>query len=656
MLLISNLLNSTYDNLLQTTTVQMASNVTRESPSTICKKCSKLFTDPRMLPCLHSFCKKCIESLVTQDGSKKTIRCPSCKAATPIPEKGVEAIPQNVRLSYEAEVALYEAKIKGQPPSECDECCRVPPQPIVAFCYMCRGFLCKPCHEHHCVSRQAVKHKVLKIEEARNKEIAEELKQHIPPPPLYCQEHAGKEVEFYCTSCNVLMCMKCTIIDHTGHKFEDLTRYAQKWKEDLSQSAQSMPDTITKLDAAIANGKVMTRKVGARRISVNDAIRNTFQELCKALDEREKALLAQSSEIVTTKLTSLQIQMEEMMSLRDEISSCSAAISEAQRSHTDAQLLSVVTVLHARLQEVMNKFSVMALQLREDDTMTIAVETTALVSDISTFGSIKKRQPRDYTRLSKPVMTISGINTPYYVAVHYSGDVFVTSHNNHCVCVFDKNGTKKATIGSRGSGDGQFSYPLGIAISGDVMFVAENGGNRIQKLTITGEPLMKFGTSGMGNGQLHQPRGICLAGDGKLYVAEYANKRVQVFNPDGTFSSIITGLGDNELRKPKAVAIDQSGNLHVADHGSNCIKVFTADGEYIRQYGSGQLLGPTGIIVDQDGYCLVGDQSGNCLWIFDPDGKFVHSVPTTGSLRGVTLDNEGFMYVVDSIICCVHKF
>ena len=499
-------------------------------------------------------------------------------------------------------------------------------------------------------------HKVLKIEEARNREIAEELKQHIPPPPLCCQEHAGKEVEFYCTSCSVLVCMKCTIIEHTGHKFEDLTKYAQTWKEDLSQSAQSMPDTITKLDAAIANGKVMTEKVGTQRMSVNDAIRNTFQELHKALDEREKALLAQSSEIATTKLTSLQIQMEEMMSLRDEISSCSAAISEAQRSHTDAQLLSVVTVLYARLQEVMNKFSVMALQLQEDDTIAIAVKTTALVSDISTFGSIKKHQPRDYTSISKPIMTISGINTPYYVAVHYSGDVFVTSHNNHCVCVFDKNGTKKATIGSRGSGDGQFSYPLGIAISGDVIFVAENGGNRIQKLTITGEPLMKFGTSGMGNGQLHQPRGICLASDGKLYVAEYANKRVQVFNPDGTFSSIITGLGDNELRKPKAVAIDQSGNLHVADHGSNCIKVFTADGEYVRQYGSGQLLGPTGITVDQDGYCLVGDQSGNCLWIFDPDGKFVHSVPTTGSLRGVTLDNEGFMYVVDSIICCVHKF
>jgi len=498
-------------------------------------------------------------------------------------------------------------------------------------------------------------HKILKIEEARNREIAEELKQHMSPTQLYCQEHAGKEVEFYCTSCSVLVCMKCTIIEHTGHKFEDLTKYAQKWKDDLSRSAQSMPEAITKLDAAIADGKVMTEKVGARRISVNDTIQNAFQELHKALDEREKALLGQISEIATSKLTSLQIQMEEMTSLRDEITSCSAAISEAQRSHTDAQLLSIVTVLHARLEELMNKFSVMPLQLQEDDAITTDVKTTSLVREISTFGSVNKHQRRDYKSLSKPVMTISGIYQPYNVAVHDSGDIFVTNFSESCVYVFDKSGTKKGTIGSRGSGDGQFSNPLGIVISGDVMFVGEHGGNRIQKLTVTGEPLMEFGSPGSGNGQLQYPWGMCLANDGKLYVAEYTNKRVQIFNPDGTFSSIITGLGDNVLRGPEAVAFDQSGNLHVADYGSNSIKVFTTDGKYIRQYGSGQLQHPSGIIVDQDGYCLVGTQS-NCLSIFDPKGKHVHSIPTAGALHCVTLDKDGFVYVVDYGSSCVYKF
>ena len=193
----------------------MASNVAQESPSTICKKCAKLYTDPRMLPCLHSFCKKCLESLAAQDGSKKTIRCPSCKTASPIPKKGVQAIPQNTQLSYEAEVAMYESQIKRETPTECGECSRVPLQPIVSFCCTCCTFLCKPCHEHHCSSRKlALNHEVLKLEETREMEVAKELRQYMPPTPLYCQAHAGKEVEFYCTSCSVLVCIKCTIIEH----------------------------------------------------------------------------------------------------------------------------------------------------------------------------------------------------------------------------------------------------------------------------------------------------------------------------------------------------------------------------------------------------------------------------------------------------------
>jgi len=60
--------------------------------------------------------------------------------------------------------------------------------------------------------------------------------------------------------------------------------------------------------------------------------------------------------------------------------------------------------------------------------------------------------------------------------------------------------------------------------------VAEYGGGRIQKLTITGKFLMKIGSRGSGNGQLYHPWGMCLASDGKLYVAEYS--AVQIFNPD----------------------------------------------------------------------------------------------------------------------------
>ena len=91
-----------------------------------------------------------------------------------------------------------------------------------------------------------------------------------------------------------------------------------------------------------------------------------------------------------------------MASLRDQITFCGAVISEAQRS-TDTQLLSVVMVLQTQLQELMKKFTAMNLKLQEGDIIATFVETATLISEIFTFGSIKKWQPRDYVQ--KPQQT-----------------------------------------------------------------------------------------------------------------------------------------------------------------------------------------------------------------------------------------------------------
>ena len=113
----------------------------------------------------------------------------------------------------------------------------------------------------------------------------------------------------------------------------------------------------------------MTEQVGKHRVAAKKTIQSAFQELHKAPDEREKALLAQCGETVTSKFTNLQIQMEEMASLQTETTSCCAAISETQKSHT------VVMVLQTQLEELMTKFTAMNLQLQEDDSLTTVVKT-----------------------------------------------------------------------------------------------------------------------------------------------------------------------------------------------------------------------------------------------------------------------------------------
>ena len=98
-----------------------------------------------------------------------------------------------------------------------------------------------------------------------------------------------------------------------------------------------------------------------------------------------------------------------------------------------------------------------------------------------------------YSTLCNPQQVISCSGGPKGIAIHDSGDIYVGCWRDDCIRVFDQGGHEKRTIGSGGSGDGQFCGPLGISIKGDVMCVAEYGNHCIQKLTTGGQFLQKFG-------------------------------------------------------------------------------------------------------------------------------------------------------------------
>ena len=96
---------------------------------------------------------------------------------------------------------------------------------------------------------------------------------------------------------------------------------------------------------------------------------------------------------------------------------------------------------------------------------------------------------------------------PTCVAIHDNGDIYVGSQDD-CAYVLDQTGQLKNTIGSRGSGDGQFSGIRGISIKGDVLYVADSDNHRIQKLTSRGEFIHKFGHKGSGQGEFEDPQAV----------------------------------------------------------------------------------------------------------------------------------------------------
>jgi RHS repeat-associated protein len=125
--------------------------------------------------------------------------------------------------------------------------------------------------------------------------------------------------------------------------------------------------------------------------------------------------------------------------------------------------------------------------------------------------------------------------------------------------------------GIAGSGPGQFDLVRGIAISGATMYVADYGDNRIDEFNEKGEYTGTFGSKGTGNGQFNGPTGIAFdATNGYLYVTDYGNDRVQALSTSGEYISQFgtKGSGAGQLAEPAGIAINSTGDAYIADTGN----------------------------------------------------------------------------------------
>jgi DNA-binding beta-propeller fold protein YncE len=146
--------------------------------------------------------------------------------------------------------------------------------------------------------------------------------------------------------------------------------------------------------------------------------------------------------------------------------------------------------------------------------------------------------------------------------------VLVTELANHRVSQFALDGTFVnifAGTGEKGSGDGEFDSPEGIAMLGSTgeVAVADCANHRVQIFDSAGKYKRQFGTKGKADGQLSIPTGLASDAHGNLLVMDATN-RLQVFDPKGKHLCTRSDLGLQD-DSDTGIAWSAGGEIAVAD-------------------------------------------------------------------------------------------
>lgn len=202
--------------------------------------------------------------------------------------------------------------------------------------------------------------------------------------------------------------------------------------------------------------------------------------------------------------------------------------------------------------------------------------------------------------------------SPIGVGMDEAGLLYVSDSFLKRIFVFGPGGEPVREIGK----EGQFQRPTSLVIhpSRKRIYVADTVEHAILALDLDGKLLFRIGRRGEAQGEFNFPVSVAIGPEGNLYVNDSLNFRVQVFDPGGKFLSRFGRHGDGigEFSSPKGLALDSEGNIYVADAIFDAVQIFNGKGQILLSFGqSGQDPGefwiPVFIYIDKRNHLFVSD-------------------------------------------------
>ena len=531
-----------------------------------CSVCMVTFTEPKQLPCLHSFCLHCLEGIQRTSGRHDVITCPECRRESQVPGGNLKDLPTNFRINSLLDVlAIRECDSTGVKCGNCDK------RRVESFnCFQCCSFWCDECIIGHNIIRANKDHRVLALKEFEYQDIENVLKR-----PAFCPRpgHEKKELEFFCKKCQETVCSSCVVTAHDGHVKVLLEEAANESKLQVMSAIESRKAKVQKMRNKISIIDEDCHNIEAKVAKVKRSAQQFAESMIAVIEAKKQEIIAEADHEAQQSLQRLRVQR---IDIENKVKNIETAVGKSEtllKRSTNAELAQIDKTLSTIIP---NEVDIEREQVDCDleglrQFFFEQNESLKTKTNNEGIGCIRTFSSR--TKVDQSIAEGKGFTE---AIVGIQANFVLTTRNAEGQQCYEKRDRVTAEIKNHQGHDCATEVRVQDKKDGSykISYFAKESGRceavvKVNEEQVRGSPfpvqvkprqfrpVLSFGQRGSSTRMLNQPWGVAVSERDEIAVTESANSRVQVFSSDRTYlwSFGRKGNKQGEFNYPRGITI-----------------------------------------------------------------------------------------------------
>ena len=670
-----------------------------------CAICLDLYTNPKTLPCLHSFCQQCLEGLpLDSEGDTYFISCPTCRHHIQfLKPTGTADFPAAFQINNLKEVYNLMTKVSGDQQVACDNCTTTNAK---GYCKECAKFLCQECIDVHRKWAPIADHIIKRFEE-----VGTSASKILPKKERNCSTH-NEPFKIFCRTCEKLICHDCTVRIHRDHDYDLISDcYLQRCQK-LETCLKSVSDKVTAVTDVLLALTDRENEIREQGEVIKEEIHIMVEEMIDTLCQSEGQMTREVDTITGSKLQILSEQKKSAEMRMSQLKDCQEFVEQSLEIGSPQEVITSTKQMMEHMSHVTQQVNIEKFIPREKANIYFKKDSNILdtlyhIGDILCLSptvlqqcKIKKIDHQhntmnnetvsfplsiqfcDSSLLTVPLSSLSCSVVPVDTTTPITATVTTTTHSGvytiHCSPI--TRGHHQVNVQANDvQVDGtlvvipfnpyldkitpvrtisELNKPWEVAVTDDGhIIVSENDGHCVTVLDRDGKKVKSFGqkSGGKGNAKFSSPHGVAITRDNFILVAD--SHKIQKISMDGKSIKSVgkQGSGSLEFNSPYGVTISPiTGHIYIADCNNHRIQVLNPDLTFSHTFGTkgsaeGQFNNPGNIAIDTRGLVYVTDTENYCIQTFTSEGQFLSQFGTKGCGPGQLIFPSGIVINDDLI-------